>query len=201
MLPYRAFHRKQDRIYKARELIKSFEYPTIVAYTDGGSNPNPGFAGCGVSIEMPACFTNDKDHSEGEGEGEGEERIIKIERSLPLSGGSRTNNIAELTAVGLALKLICDQKDQILRANVAQKCRGIQVITDSNYVRGLLILGHTAHCNEELVERVRGILASTVRMFHPISVRVHWVPAHCGIEGNERADELATIAVQIAEKQ
>ena len=185
--------RKKERKREALAFIESIQWPSIVAYTDGGSSPNPGPAGSGVFLSIPTCFCTEKERQtikEKSGH-------LQFEYSIPLGKG--TNNIAELTAVGFALKLLCARKSAILQAK--ETCRSIEIMTDSNYVKGLLIDNYMAHTNEQLVNQVRGWLKRAQRTFAPTRVRVNWIPAHCGIEGNERADSLATVAMNVSKTQ
>jgi ribonuclease HI len=58
------------------------------------------------------------------------------------------------------------------------------VHTDSQYAIGVLQKGWKAKANQELVARVRAVLATR-------DVRLVYVPGHSGVPLNERADELA----------
>ena len=94
--------------------------------------------------------------------------------------GISTNNIAELLAVKTALEAI-QRKDLPVR-----------LYTDSSYVHGLLEKGWKAHKNRELVEATRA-LCQTFKDLELIKVA-----GHAGLEGNERADYLATSAIETA---
>ena len=91
--------------------------------------------------------------------------------------GEGTNNIAELTAILRGLQLVEDSS------------RPVDVMTDSSYCIGLLTKGWKAKKNQDLVEELRGEL----RRFGDI--RFVKVKGHAGVPDNERADELATTAV------
>lgn len=99
----------------------------------------------------------------------------RAEASLAL--GEATNNIAELRAIALALELL---DDAALPAPAP-----VALFTDSSYARGVLTQGWKAKANQELVADVRARLRARP------GVRVVWVAGHVGVEGNERADELA----------
>lgn len=92
--------------------------------------------------------------------------------------GDGTNNIAELTAILRVLEAAPD------------KSRPVHIYTDSMYSIGILSKGWKAKANRDLVESIRSLLAEfdDVRFFH--------VRGHAGVELNERADELAVLAVQ-----
>ena len=90
--------------------------------------------------------------------------------------GQSTNNVAELTAVLRAVER-------------APAGRPLVVHTDSQYAIGVLSKGWKAKANTELVARIRAALAARP------GVRLVYVPGHAGVPLNERADELARLAV------
>ena len=92
--------------------------------------------------------------------------------------GQATNNIAELEAIKAALEEI---KDPTLP---------VYLHTDSAYCQGLLVKGWKAKQNKELVEAVRKEIAR----FQQLTIIK--VAGHAGIEGNERADQLACEAIE-----
>ena len=94
--------------------------------------------------------------------------------------GSATNNIAELLAVKTALEAI-QRKDLPVR-----------IYTDSSYVLGLLKKGWKAQKNRELVEATRALCQGFK------DLELIKVAGHSGLEGNERADYLATSAIEKA---
>lgn len=125
----------------------------VVVYTDGACSGNPGPAGSGVVIMQ-------------------EERIIhEISRSL----GKATNNIAELTAIKLALEYLQD----------GHQGSPITLYSDSTYCIGLLTKNWKAKANVELVAELRELAAGFA------SLTIRHVKGHSGHPGNERADELA----------
>jgi ribonuclease HI len=91
--------------------------------------------------------------------------------------GRATNNIAELTA--------------ILRAAEAlvHETRHVVLKTDSQYSIGVLTKGWRAKANPELIASVKAALAKVPHM------KLRYVEGHAGHAGNERADELARVAV------
>ncbi len=92
--------------------------------------------------------------------------------------GEGTNNIAELSAIGSALEAQADVH------------AALDLYTDSSYAIGVLTKGWKAKANQELIASIRRRLA------HHTDVLFHWVKGHAGFEGNERADELARLAVE-----
>lgn len=90
--------------------------------------------------------------------------------------GIATNNIAELEAIRAGL---LELKNTDLP---------VRVFTDSNYAYGVLTLGWKAKKNTEMVRSIR----KTIAKFKDL--KIIKVKGHVGIEGNERADLLATSA-------
>jgi ribonuclease HI len=131
----------------------------VVCFTDGACKGNPGPAGSGVVVEPP--------------EGPVRERSVSL--------GRATNNIAELTAIEVALELL----DELAVPPTA----AVAIFTDSKYSDGVLAKGWKAKANTELVARIKARLAQRK------GARIHWIAGHVGVEGNERADVLANAGV------
>lgn len=106
----------------------------------------------------------------------------KKQLSASVSLGRGTNNIAELAAVGLAL-------DLLVEAGVPRDAK-VALFTDSAYVHGVLIKNWKAKANQVLIHDLRTRLKA-----HP-NLTIYWIAGHVGIEGNERADELAREGVE-----
>jgi len=100
------------------------------------------------------------------------------EREISRYIGQGTNNIAELEAIRVALSEI--KKPEL----------PVRIYSDSNYALGLLARNHKAQKNQELVESIRELM----KRFS--NLRFIKVEGHAGVEGNERADQLATSAVK-----
>lgn len=96
----------------------------------------------------------------------------RIERSEYLGKG--TNNIAELTAIQRALEMTDGP---------------VVIHTDSQYAIGVLTKNWKAKANTALVEGIRGLLGRRS------GVRFVYVRGHAGVPLNERADELARMAI------
>ena len=100
------------------------------------------------------------------------------EREISRNIGQATNNIAELEAIRVALSEI--KNPQL----------PVRIYTDSSYALGLLSRNFKAKKNQELVESIRTLM----KQFPDLSFIK--VQGHAGVEGNERADQLATSAIK-----
>jgi ribonuclease HI len=124
----------------------------ITIYTDGACSGNPGPAGSGAVIMQNGTA------------------IHEISESL----GHATNNIAELTAIKLALEYLFDYASM-----------PITLYTDSVYCIGSLTKNWKAKKNIELIGSIKDVLTA----FTKLSIK--HIKGHNGDPGNERADKLA----------
>lgn len=92
--------------------------------------------------------------------------------------GIATNNVAELKAVEAAL------------AAVNRFDLPVRIFTDSSYVYGVLSLNWRAQKNQAQIESLKKIMAKFA------DLRIVKVKGHAGLEGNERADQLAVLAIK-----
>ncbi len=156
---------KEQRSAQKKEQAKSQLAPpdarSFTVYADGACSGNPGPAGAGVVIVHP------------------DGKIREGFRYL----GEATNNVAELTAVLIAL----DATEGLGHP--------VRLHTDSQYSIGVLQKGWKAKANPELIAKIRARLADRR------DVRLHYVPGHSGVPLNERADELAREAVKTRRSQ
>lgn len=144
----------------AKARIERLSGETVRCFTDGSCKGNPGPAGSGVLMVLP------------------DGRKAEVSRSL----GRATNNIAELTAIEIALDLLDE-------ASVARETP-VVLFTDSKYADGVLTRGWKAKANTDLVLSLRARLRARP------SLRIQWVAGHVGVDGNERADALANRGVE-----
>jgi ribonuclease HI len=126
----------------------------IRIYTDGASSGNPGPSGIGILMIY------------------GENR-----KEISSFIGKATNNIAELTAVKVALQTI---------KTVALPVR---IFSDSTYVIGVLTKNWKAQANQELIAEIKKLM----KKFPDIAFIK--LKGHAGIKENEVADFLATSAI------
>jgi ribonuclease HI len=139
---------------KTAQVVGPAPENALLAYTDGACSGNPGPCGAGVVLI------------------DGKQR-----RELSEYLGEGTNNIAELTAIELALR-------------VAPPERPLRVHTDSQYAIGVLTKGWKAKANQELIAKLRALVVAHSQL------ELVYVPGHSGVLLNERADVLAVQAVQ-----
>jgi ribonuclease HI len=101
-----------------------------------------------------------------------------------------TNNIAELTALELALRLLSTH-------HLPNVTKERHIWTDSRYVRGAMVLGYARNSNLSILRNLDTLWADVLRSSPGlISIELHWTPAHEGVLWNEEADRLATSATQ-----
>ena len=137
----------------------------VVVFTDGANMPHHEFKHAGAAAI--AQLTTD-----------GGLLVYEWGRYL----GDQTNNIAELSAIELAVVL----------ARTYAPSAPLIVVTDSQYCQGVLSFDmarerwkYRAKKNKELVGRIRKILPA-LGLFE-----IRWVKGHSGNRLNERADQVA----------
>ena len=156
---------KEQKSAQKKETAKAAIAPpdakSITVYADGACSGNPGPAGSGVVVVAPDGGIREGCRFLGEG----------------------TNNVAELTAILIAIE--------------ATEGLGhpVRLHTDSQYAIGVLQKGWKAKANPELIATIRARLAKRP------DVKLFYVPGHSGVPLNERADELAREAVKTRSSQ
>ncbi|MCG8473229.1 MAG: reverse transcriptase-like protein [Desulfobacterales bacterium] len=105
-------------------------------------------------------------------------RYGEHEREISRFIGEGTNNIAELTAIRVALEEV--KKPEL----------PVRIYTDSSYALGLLAKGWKAKANEELITAIRSLMTRFK------SLAFVKVKGHAGFDENEKADHLATSAIK-----
>ena len=107
-------------------------------------------------------------------------RFGKHEKEISRYIGDTTNNVAELEAIRSGLMAVKN-------TNLP-----VRLFTDSRYAYGVLTQGWKAKKNQNIIESIKKILLK----FNDL--KFIKVRGHVGIEGNERADFLATSAIKNA---
>ena len=108
-------------------------------------------------------------------------RFSNHEKEISRYIGITTNNMAELEAIRSGLMAVKN-------SNLP-----VRVFTDSRYAYGVLTQGWKAKKNQDIIESIKKILSK----FNDL--KFIKVKGHAGIEGNERADFLATSAIKKAQ--
>jgi len=191
------------------------EQKLFVAHCDGGSRPNPGYSGYGIFgyTLVPSKRPNKTKHpvktklnftSNGikeEKDTESYETVDIIEHIGSINNLSGTNNLAEMTAFIVTMKLA-----------ISLKVTHLKVITDSNYV----VLNFNEHLEKwknrdwkradgspiahraewETIDSLSNELASL-----NCKIEVTWVKGHSGDHGNELADLYSVIGSNYARIQ
>jgi len=156
------YEQKKVKKAAAKDRVQEPEKGFIVAYTDGACSGNPGPAGSG-------CVVVGLDG--------------KMREGFRYLGERATNNVAELTAIEMALDAVTDPEAPL------------EIRTDSGYSIGVLQKGWKAKANPELIAKIKEKLAGRPR------TRLQYVPGHAGVPLNERADELAREAIRVGRDQ
>ncbi len=143
----------------AQRQLAKLEGRAVIAFSDGACRGNPGPAGSGAYVVLP--------------DGGAWEAAMHL--------GRATNNVAELTAIGLVL-------DILEEADVGHD-EPVAIFSDSSYANGVLVKNWKAKANQALIAELKERLQSWTKL------EVVWVAGHAGIDGNERADELANRGV------
>lgn len=131
---------------------------TIKVYTDGACSGNPGKAGIGIVLIYQ------------------DNTIEKISQYI---GDNQTNNIAELTAILVALQTIKDKTCKVI------------IHSDSLYSINVLTGKSNANKNKDLIKIIKSQLAK-----FKSSVEFVKVPAHSNDKYNNIADNLAITAIK-----
>ena len=99
-------------------------------------------------------------------------------KEISESIGRATNNVAELNAIKRALELI-------KRTDLP-----VEIHTDSTYCIGVLTKGWKPAMNQELIHGIRKLMGRFKQL------KLLKVKGHSGVQGNERADALATAGIK-----
>lgn len=158
-------------------LLTCYKKPTIPkrerhVYTDGGCVDNgTEFAAAGVGVHVDPDDPDNANHI-----------------ALPLPGEIQTNNRAELFALLLGILSTSREDDVVIH-------------TDSKYSINAVTQWYPSWVQQETggwtkTENWDLIHLVAVALTDRPNVRLEYVKAHCGIEGNESADRLATRGIE-----
>jgi ribonuclease HI len=144
-----------------QRLLDSIQPDSLIAFTDGASKGNPGPCGAGAYVYDNLATPWDQEDSAALGRG--------------------TNNLGELWAIGMAMQIALRR----VSAHPGSYKRFL-IFTDSQFSVGILTKGWKSKARPNLASKLRLLFRD-----FPIPISIEWVPAHVGIDSNERADELA----------
>ena len=154
----------------ATKLVEMVPDGSLILFTDGGASPNPGPAGAGVF----AFFKGDHPSS-------------AHTYSVPL--GHASNNLAELWGIGMALQAVLELIVE------RQDCPGVYIFSDSlGTLRSVSGVQRALH-DLNVFRAVRKLLNQVAAT---CNIKFAWIPGHCGILGNDCADEAAGDAARIS---
>jgi ribonuclease HI len=105
-------------------------------------------------------------------------RFGSHEKEISRFIGNTTNNVAELEAIRIGL------------LELKKKELPVRIFTDSKYAYGVLAMGWKAKKNQKLIISIKNLISGFK------DIKLIKVKGHEGLEGNERADFLATSAIK-----
>ena len=105
-------------------------------------------------------------------------RFGNHEKEISKFIGNTTNNVAELEAIRIGL------------LELKSKELPVRIFTDSKYAYGVLALGWKPRKNQKLIISIKNLMSGFK------DIKFIKVKGHEGLEGNERADFLATSAIK-----
>ena len=166
--------RKRKSCDDALKFIMSPPPGALLLFTDGGAKPNPGPCGAGV-VTL---------------------RDSRWGRSQSAHLGHGSNNLGEVFAFGMALDFGLEEAAREIPGRLVTYC----LLSDSTFAIGAITKGDAIKSSRsehlfQLVQIARSKFRSLRRL---VDVQTFWVRGHCSIEGNERADRLASEGVALS---
>ena len=158
-------------------LLDSFSDDCVICWVDGACRGNPGPASSGCFVEILSTSVKTKKTA--------------YEDHKYLSASS-TNGFAEVSAIELALDMLSKIEED---EKIVFSC-DVYILTDSTYAHGIFGKEWKASANLEAVSRTKLKMAARRKICK--NVKVDWVSGHSDVVGNERADELANMALDQA---
>ena len=153
------------------QLLQETDIGTVVAFTDGSCQPNPGPCGAGACI-FPPYQTN------------------PVELSRPVSNFGSIM-LGELVAILITLQFILSE------INKLGNCRQCLIMSDSQSSVGVLTLGWESSKYRQTIADIRELID---RLYDKgMKTQIEWTPGlDADIRGNELADSLAKKAASAA---
>jgi ribonuclease HI len=152
-----------------QEFIGNLPNDHLRIFTDGSFIPEENSGGAGAVI-----YDNNN-------------RLAFAEASL----GAKTNNFAEVYAIGMALLLAVKLPNH-------KKYKRIHIFSDSLYAINCATMLHNTKVESNIP--ILRIVRTLLRSFHKLKwhITIHYVPSHMGVEGNECVDSIANRAAKNA---
>ena len=152
--------------------IKCSDPLGCICFTDASAQPPVGPASSAI-LFLPLVIEDEPEYME--------------EQHAAVTVSKHANNdTAELAAVAMA----CHQFGNYVQLKPEMK--QLHIFSDSKYVESLFFSGSATASNKVSGDALRWLMLQLWFLFQVgCSVVFHWIPGHCGIEHNERADKLA----------
>ena len=166
----RSASQKALALTDAHNFVNAIPADAASIYTDGSSLGNPGPAGADALVISPPS--------------PGPTSFRRLHCPLCTQGEVRSNNFAELWAIGMALSFLLDTWPTLSRPTV-------YILSDSKFITDLLNRISFSVEFEYLVTQV--LKLKDAYSTHHQAILFCWIPGHVGLTGNEVADALANV--------
>jgi len=156
--------KEQEELGKETILDLMMEAPqgSALAFTDGSCITNPGPCGAGAIIYP----------SEGD--------PVLLQRPVSRHGSIL---LAELVAILMVL-------EHILQYPRVAASQAIRIFCDSQTAVGVLTMGWSSNSHRGVIQEINKAL-STLSQNFSYNIELLWTPGHAGLQGNDKADQLA----------
>jgi ribonuclease HI len=154
-----------------RDIVEGCPPDTVIAFTDGSCQPNPGPCGAGSCIILP-----------------GSDNPIELRRPVSNHGSIL---LGELVGILMTLEYVFSEVD-------LDRVENIQILSDSQSAIGLLTLGWKEKQLHSTLATTKNLMRQLESK--GVTVNIDWTPGHAEIAGNEMADKLAKMASEEAKE-